>query len=284
MELIKVDQKKCVQCGLCAKICPMGVIAMENQRPKVVKQFCLSCGHCVAICPQGALDHAKAPLANQLPLENTATLDADTAYHFLRSRRSIRDYQPKSIPREKILQLLDIARFALTHSNLQRVAYHIIDDPNLLSAITTVGYKWIEEQIEKVVPDTPLVAELVDVKAEMVNVVDNYRRDGRNVVLWNAPCLIVAITDQNLSTVGRDNAHFALTYAQLYAPSLGLGTCWAGVIEASAASGYNPLLQLLNLPENKCVAGALMVGYPQYRYKRLVDRDPLQVTWQSTNN
>jgi hypothetical protein len=36
----------------------------------------------------------------------------------------------------------------------------------------------------------------------------------------------------------------------------------------------------LNLPENMHVTGGLMVGYPKYTYRRLVDRNPLQVTWQ----
>lgn len=49
---------------------------------------------------------------------------------------------------------------------------------------------------------------------------------------------------------------------------------------ACATSGYKPLLDILNLPENmKVVTAGLMVGFPKYTYKRLVDRNPLQVTW-----
>jgi nitroreductase/NAD-dependent dihydropyrimidine dehydrogenase PreA subunit len=277
MNLIQIDQEKCIQCGRCAKVCPMGVIDIDNHEPQTIKQFCFSCGHCVAVCPREAIDNIKAPLANQIPIETTPVLDPGAAKNFLRSRRSIRDYQQKTVPREKILQLLDIARFAPTAANSQGVAYHIIDDPNMLHNITTAGINWIEEQIETSIPDIPHFAELV-------NVVDNYRKTGRNVVLWNAPCLIVAVVEQDFLFVGRDNAHFSLAYAELYAPSLGLGTCWAGVIESSAASSYKPLLKLLDLPKNMCVVGALMVGYPQYRHKRLVDRAPLQVTWQNTTN
>jgi nitroreductase len=79
---------------------------------------------------------------------------------------------------------------------------------------------------------------------------------------------------------GRDNAYLSIAYAQLYATAIGLGTCWAGLFEYCAASGYEPLLGLLNLPENMKAVSGLMVGYPQYAYKRLVDRNPLQVTWQ----
>jgi len=46
-----------------------------------------------------------------------------------------------------------------------------------------------------------------------------------------------------------------------------------------AFSGYKPLLDLLNIPEGKEITGTVMVGYPQYKYQRLVDRNPLDVTW-----
>ncbi len=95
----------------------------------------------------------------------------------------------------------------------------------------------------------------------------------------DAPCLVVAITEKNFLRRGRDNTHFSLAYAELYAPAIELGTCWAGIFEACAAAGYQPLLNLLNLPEDMAVTGGLMVGYPKYTYKRLVDRNPLQVTW-----
>lgn len=49
--------------------------------------------------------------------------------------------------------------------------------------------------------------------------------------------------------------------------------------EACAATAYQPLLNLLGLKADMAVTGALMVGYPKVKYKRLVDRNPLQVTW-----
>jgi hypothetical protein len=39
-----------------------------------------------------------------------------------------------------------------------------------------------------------------------------------------------------------ENARFALEYVELYATSLGLGTCWAGFVELAAGSNYQPLL------------------------------------------
>jgi nitroreductase/NAD-dependent dihydropyrimidine dehydrogenase PreA subunit len=274
MDLIQVDREKCTKCGRCAQVCPVGVIGIDGQGPKVIRQLCIACGHCVAVCPSGALDNVNTPLANQEPLEKVPVLDADTAARFLRSRRSVRAYQKAAVPREKIKQLIDIARFAPTAGNSQGIVYHVIDNQNTLRSITTVIIDWAEEALKA----PPWAGSPVE--AALAAQVASYRQVGRDVVLRQAPCLVVAMADKSFLPTGRDNTCFSLAYAELYAPSIGLGTCWAGFFEACAAAGYQPLLDILSLPENMSVTGAIMVGYPQFLHKRLVDRNPLQLTWQ----
>ncbi|WP_196590039.1 nitroreductase family protein [Pectinatus frisingensis] len=272
MNLIQVDQEKCIKCGICAEVCPTGVIGLDENGPKAIGQFCIACGHCVAICPSAALDNAKAPLVNQIALKRVPVLDEDTAAIFLRSRRSVREFKRKVVARESIQQLLNIARFAQTSSNSQGVSYLVIDDSQTLSSITAVTVDWAEEALKQPPwAGTPYEAHLT------AHIVD-YRRTGKDVILRDAPCLIIPIVDKNL-TVGKDNTYYSLAYAELYAPSIGLGTCITGFFDACAASGYKPLLEILKLPENMQVTGGLMVGYPKYTYQRLVDRNPLQVIW-----
>lgn len=272
-DFIKVDQEKCTRCGSCIDIC-RGALGMGSDGPEVTSPFCISCGQCVAVCPQGALDNVNAPLANQIPLKKTPVLDADTATQFIRSRRSIRNYQQRAVSRDKILQLLDIARFAPTPSNLQGVTYLVLDNQDMLHKITAAVMDWAEGEVKK---DPSTVSPYT---ANFVKPVTIYRQTGEDVVLRSAPCLVVTMADKS-SEHGRDNSYLSIAYAQLMAPSIGLGTCWAGFFEFCAASGYQPLLCLLDLPENMKVTSGLMVGYPKYTYQRLVDRNPLQVTWRS---
>ena len=59
----------CVKCGLCAEVCPIGIIGMTDAGPNLLsKNACVRCGHCVAVCPHAALDHSLAPLAGQAPI------------------------------------------------------------------------------------------------------------------------------------------------------------------------------------------------------------------------
>mgnify|MGYP002063250414 FL=1 len=75
----------------------------------------------------------------------------------------------------------------------------------------------------------------------------------------------------------RDNARFSLAYAELFAPTLGLGSCWAGFFEMCSSAYQKEVYDLLGLTEEQMVVGALMVGYPKYYFKRLVDRNSLDV-------
>lgn len=268
--IIQVDQEKCIHCSQCANVCPVNFIHMGERGPEDKGNHCIACGHCVAVCPREALNNLKTPLSNQVSLEKTPVLDGKTAANFLRSRRSIRCYKPVAVPREKILQLLNIARMAPTGGNSQGLTYYVIDNPETLKPIKAAVIDWMEELIKSGSSMAPYFA----------GVVDRYRKTGQDGILRDAPCLVIAITPKDFLSRGRDNTHFSLAYAELYAPTIELGTCWAGFFEACALSGYQPLLDLLKLPVGMVVTGGLMVGYPKYTYKRLVDRKPLQVIWQ----
>jgi len=272
MDLIQVNLGKCVQCGLCVDVCPSGAIGMGSEGPLTLSEkSCIACGHCVAVCPEAALDNVKALLEKQVPAPESPILDADSAALFIRFRRSIRRYRPETVARDKILRLLDIARLAPSGGNSQRVSFLVIDDERTLRAISAATIEWMEELIRQGAPGAAYYA----------GTVKNHGARGRDEILRNAPCLIVAMAPKALGARGRDNSHFALAYAELYAPSLGLGTCWTGFMESCAISGYEPLLSLLSIPEKMQVTGGLMVGVPAIHYHRLPDRSPLQVTWAS---
>lgn len=50
--------RRCTQCGLCARECPAGAIPPDAPR-STDKSKCISCMHCVAVCPQQARHFSK---------------------------------------------------------------------------------------------------------------------------------------------------------------------------------------------------------------------------------
>jgi nitroreductase/NAD-dependent dihydropyrimidine dehydrogenase PreA subunit len=268
MELIQVDTNKCDKCGICAEVCPIGTIGMDENGPKAISALCIACGHCVAVCPSAALDNVRAPLANQITPGDMSVLAEDAAVLFLRKRRSVREFKKISVPREKIARLLDIARFAQTSGNSQGVSYNAIDVSETLRRITAVTVEWMETG--------PFGEPFAAVAKHHIA---NYHTNGSDIILRGAPCLVIPIVDKSSLPIGRDSTLFSLSYAELFAPVIGLGTCITGFFNACADSGYKPMLDILNLPDNVRVTGGLMVGYPKYAYRRLADRNPLRLTW-----
>ncbi len=271
MNILTVNSEKCTKCGICVEVCPTNIIKIGKNGPRTIAKACIRCGHCTAVCPEEALDNEYALLRNQIPIEGELGLNSSSIYNYLRSRRSIRTYEDKSVDKEKLFQLLDIGRFAQTGTNSQNISYIVIDG-TAMKEISELVVQWMEDHISKKGPWEKYFAPPVRA----------YRKNDIDTILRGAPQLIVSVSDKEFG-MGRENSIFSLTYMEIYAKSIGLGTCWAGYFEL-AIKEYEPLLKFLNLPENQIVTGAIMVGYPKYKYQRLVERDPLKVVWFDEKN
>ena len=46
---VKIDTLKCVGCGACTFVCPVGVLLVEDMKCRV-REGCISCGLCVDQC------------------------------------------------------------------------------------------------------------------------------------------------------------------------------------------------------------------------------------------
>lgn len=268
-QMIRINTA-CIRCGLCARVCPYGVLGMDEKgAPVVLSENCIRCGHCTAVCPTGALTHTLAPLSDQHPVDPSLLPDADHAEHLLLARRSIRDFHPTPVQEDTLIRLLAAARYAPTGANYQGVQFHVISRKEKLEQISAAALEWAEEQMRQQTPSSGFLAPIM-----------KYRQTtGSDVVLRDAPCLILSLLPQPMHPALLENGRFPLVYAQLFAPTLGLGSCWAGMLEQCIFSGYAPVLELLALPEETGFAGAIMLGYPRYTHLRIPNRNPLCVTW-----
>lgn len=258
MSLIKVDNEKCIKCGLCIKECPEHLLRFTENGPReIYPERCIACGHCVAICPKEAIDNQLSPLSQQKNLKDYQKLSPGEAETFLRSRRSVRTYQDKAVPREKLIDLVNIAHYAPSGHNLQSISYVIVDEKDMINE----AVRMVIEEFEKAKGSPEFT--------------QPYREEGIDTILRGAAAIILAVSDKSFQR-GRENSILGLEYLELYAPALGLGTCWAGMFERVAMKENSPCNYLFQIPENKRITGTVMVGYPKYTYSRAVDRNPLE--------
>jgi len=54
---LKLEQKKCVGCGVCLLVCPHAVLSLTNGKIEIAyKDACMECGACARNCPTEALN------------------------------------------------------------------------------------------------------------------------------------------------------------------------------------------------------------------------------------
>ncbi|RJR24923.1 MAG: ferridoxin [Desulfobacteraceae bacterium] len=272
MGLLIVDENKCKKDGVCVRECPMVIIRQKDGDgfPEIVpggEEICNSCGHCVAICPHGALSHARVPVEQSPLISKELEISEEQAVQFLRSRRSIRLYKKQPVEREKLQRLIEIARYAPSGGNLQLVEWIVILDEGRIKTIAESTVEWMRKLLAKapkaVPPYFPLIVGAWDM--------------GYNSVTCNAPALIVASAPQS-ATTGMVDVTLALSYLDLAAPGLGLGTCWAGLVEGALQSS-SAVREAVGLPEGHPYHYAMMAGYPRSKYRRVPERKAPKITW-----
>jgi len=273
MALFTINQKKCHRDGLCLAECPAKLIEIigEDGFPQPIAEaetLCINCGHCVSICPHGALSLKTMAPTECLPLRKELTLSPEQGEQFLRSRRSIRNYKEKKVPRDILTKLIDIARYAPSGHNLQPVHWLVIEEAQEVQRLGGMVADWMRSLINQ-------GAELA-LTYRMDRVIDAWDK-GMDRILRSAPHLVIAHGLKTLPPV-QGACIIALTYLELAAASFGLGTCWAGYFTA-AANFYPPLQETLGLPPDHLPFGAMMIGYPKYSYQRIPLRNASKITW-----
>lgn len=271
MATILVDQDLCTRCGICSFVCPVRIVvaADENMLPRVSDAkagMCIRCGHCEVHCPSQALLLNDRPDEKIRLLAGAGTIAPDDLGYYLKKRRSVRYFTKDSVPKEKILGLLDIARYAASAGNGQPVEWIVVHDPKKVQNIAGLTIEWMKSLVNTIHPMSSYVPILIA-----------GWEHGYDPICRGAPHLLVAHIPEGNPMASVD-AIIALTHFDLAAPSYGIGTCWAGFV-AMAVTSYEPLQKELGIPAGRKSAYVIMFGNPQYKIYGIPRRKPLAVAW-----
>ncbi|MCE7740501.1 MAG: nitroreductase family protein [Candidatus Heimdallarchaeota archaeon] len=143
------------------------------------------------------------------------------ALELLKSRRSIRKYKNQPVEEEKIQKCLEAAQWAPSASNKQPWEFLIVTEER------------IRQKLSEIHPYAKFVAE--------------------------SPVVFVPLTNPDVhQKYHMSDSALATLQFMIEAHSLGLGTCWAGVIGASIEP---EIKELLGVPEHLNVLGLVATGY-----------------------
>jgi len=176
------------------------------------------------------------------------------------------------VPKEVLSKLIDLAHYAPTAGNRQKVEWIVISGRDYVKSYAKLAVDCMRESLLK------------NTKVGRQNQYDSivYAWDmGLDVVCRNAPHLIVAHAEYEESIISQFNTAdcaTALAYMELAAPSLGLGTYWNGIF-LYAVNNWQPLQDALSIPKQNRCYGVLMAGYPRFKYYRMPTRRPPMIRW-----
>jgi len=273
MTFMTVDPTKCNQDGICVAECPGRIIRMDAESGYPVPtddfaEICLKCGHCVAVCPTGAMSlHWLGPDdCRTIRKEFEAT--PDQVEQLLCGRRSIRTFKDEQVPRPILEKLLEVACLAPSAKNRQ--PWHWIVVRDRMEVVRLAGM--VVESVRQAIKAAPDQAETLGLPRIVASWDEGYDR-----VCRGAPHVIVAHADKEWPFSVED-CTLAMSHLTLYASGIGLGTCWAGYFY-KAVNAYPPLFKALGIPSHHRACGAIMLGYPRFRYHRIPPRRPARITW-----
>jgi nitroreductase/ferredoxin len=274
--LIKIDESKCKNDGVCVAECPARILELAGDPPVPrlltdqpdVEALCISCGHCVAVCPHGAFDHEASPLSESPKLDRKLNVEAEAMNQLLRSRRSIRCYLDEPVEQEVLEALIRTARYAPSGHNHQPVEWLVLSDKAELQGLVGMVVDWMRVVIVKV----PAMAE----ELHLERIVAAWEA-GEDRILRDAPHVIVTHAHKD-NRMAPPAATIALASLELVAPTQGLGACWAGFFN-TAATLFPPMKAALALPEDHVALGSMMLGKPAYRFRRIPKRKTPSITF-----
>lgn len=288
---ILINVGDCTKCKACVNDCVPRLFYFKDDRLQIANNFeedCIECGHCVAICPVNVIQLKTRPLdgVKDLPAKEKG-LTYDSLYNLVQTRRSIRQFKEKSVPKELIEKILELSRCSPTGSNTENVHYTIVENPELLTKFSEALTKNVSDFIKKYEDPEGFISLKAVLGEKMLRIVgerlDSFKRillgikAGIEFWRWNTEIIIIHAPKETTSTLVED-CSLAACHIMLAAETLGLATCSLGYV-TSLLNQFSSVSELVKIPKGHVVGYTLSIGYSNVKYHRIPARKPVRVKW-----
>jgi nitroreductase len=243
------------------------IIELEDKIPFIKpenEKKCYKCQHCLAVCPTAAVSILGVD-------PETCVKPADAADHkqidaLIRTRRTVRKFKDKNISADTLNKIALAAANAPTGKNDHQVQLVVVDDKEQMAKFKEM----VISTIEKAEKEGRL-----DEHSAIFGVMAKHFRNGKDIIFRGAPHVMFGVTPKTAPTPVADG-FIAMSYAELTAATLNVGTVWAGFIMWLVAA-FPEILKNIGIEDDFQVSYALLFGEPSVKYYRGVKRDEIIV-------
>lgn len=251
---VRIDAGKCVGCGLCVSVCAAHNMKLEDKKAKIQFEPCVMCGHCTAVCPQKAISITGYDTEQREKGEDVF-LTPEDVLNVIRFRRTIRRFKQEEIPKDVIYQILEAGRLTHTAKNMQDVSFVVLDREK----------DRVEQMAVRLFRGIKPFADLFSPMARNNTIDDQF-------FFFNAPIVIVILAKD------KTNGILAAQNMELVAEANRLGVLFSGFF-TMAANASHQIKKAIQVPKGKKVAMTLVIGFPDVKFLRSVQRKKLDVKY-----
>jgi nitroreductase/NAD-dependent dihydropyrimidine dehydrogenase PreA subunit len=291
---ITINTQTCKACGTCAEVCPnhtmfkndsTGVMGVYEARIKL----CEKCGQCMAVCPTASINVEGLTYEKDFaPLPESGTYE-DVFYKMIASRRSVRNFKDKPVPRELLEKIADAITYSPPSFPPHKTEITIVQNTSVIRQALPLMIDMYDMLVKLM--DNPVMRMFIkksagpDTYRTLENHVIPIMKDKlpdlksgiEDTITRHAPAMIIFHAEKNTENY-RTDINIAVTFGILAAHSLGLGATIIELIPA-AIDKEKKLRKLFSIPDNNAVVASMIVGYPKYKYQRSIKRSLKSVTW-----
>lgn len=251
---VMIDTDQCIGCGKCVAVCVAHNIALTDKKAETILKECLMCGQCTAVCPRKAISISGCT-DGQIEKSGDIRLKPEEVLDVIRFRRTIRRFQQKKISKEVLDQILEAGRLTHTAKNLQDVSFVVLDQEK----------NRIEQMAVRLFRNIKPFADLFSPMARNNKVEKHF-------FFFGAPIAIVILAKD------KTNGILAAQNMEFVAEAHGLGVLFSGYF-TMAVNVSRKIKRAVHMPKGKNAAMTLVIGYPDVKFLRSVQRKKLDVRY-----
>jgi nitroreductase len=186
-------------------------------------------------------------------------MDMNPVLENIKTRRSVRSYLDKPVPKELIQKVLEAGNYAPTGNNRQAWRFVVVTNDEIRGKLYNTAYANWKRFFENIRQNNPDHFEKVKHYGEM-----------KDPVYYEAPCIIFVIGSSPLDCA------MVTENMMLAAHSLGLGNCY---LYFGAQITDNPeLVEALELKDPEKIYGPVILGYSDV-FPDPPPKKPPEVKW-----
>jgi NAD-dependent dihydropyrimidine dehydrogenase PreA subunit/nitroreductase len=273
--MVIVAEERCTGCGVCAGICHQHCMAVEQGTVRIDAAVCSTCTQCIAACPERALSWDGV---EPVPFRPALLPSVEQLEELFHERRSVRDFEPRPVPRDVLARIVTAGSFAPTNNyGLRAVA---TDDPAVIREMDAAVLRFTRAVYGLLFRPRPVFG-LLRALTSGVTATDRVKMRsvlarGRNFRTF--PAAMVFLAGDPRTALSRESAQCALVNMFYCAQATGVAGCLFGpgriVLDRDRR-----VRARLGLGPREHVLGTLLLGWPAVRFNNAVAGKTLPLRW-----